>query len=174
MHRLQLQNDVNPSLQFPATKQRDEYIHVLGCCKTPIYLSAIKPMFLCCGWNKHFTAPVIEEFELFFWSQLEFQGWFVNCLLRYPSSSAEASPLGQPFPVAMAVASRVTQPLCPPYTHRSVAGALPRACNAWAESSWKQKLCSQGKQVYWTRTKCQSDIFVEMDFQKNLISWALK
>lgn len=94
---MQLQNDVNPSLQFPATKQRDEYIHVLGCCKTPIYLRAIKPMFLCCGWNKHFIALVIEGFELFLWSQLRFQDRFVKCSRGYPSTSAEAFPSPWPW-----------------------------------------------------------------------------
>lgn len=129
VHRMQLQNDVNPSLQFPATKQRDEYIHVLGCCKTPINLSAIKPMFLCCGGNKHFIALVTEGFALFFWSQLWFQGLFVNCLFRYPSTSAEASALGQPLPMA----SRVTQAPSPCSTHRSGGRGV----------SWEPVICGQ-------------------------------
>lgn len=31
-----------------------------------------------------------------------------------------------------------------------------------------------GKELYWIRIKCQSEIFVELAFPKNLIYWALK
>lgn len=47
-HGMQLQNDVNPSLQFPVTKLRDEYILIPECrnTKMPIYLSVIKTTFI--------------------------------------------------------------------------------------------------------------------------------
>jgi len=82
---------------IPATQQRDTCIHVLECCKTLIYLSAIKTMLPCCGWNKHFIALLVEGFELFFRSNYNLKACF-PLLIPMPQHLPQAPSRGQPFP----------------------------------------------------------------------------
>lgn len=110
---------------------------------------------LFCSRNKHFIAPLAEV--LSFCSD-------PGCSLRAVLIAYRGIPIS-------GVIAEVSPAQCPHCGHGAVGGSSP--LRAWV--CGKQKAVPPGRRgVYSIRTKCQSEIFAEMDFQKKLIYWDLK